>query len=184
MSDDQRTLLLSAREGDHRAFAALRAGCERRILSLALDITGNTEDAPDIYQETLIAAYRALPTFRMDSRFCTWLYRIALNQALRFRSRWQRRLPSGGVVARARRPSHPRATGPARGVPQPNPPSLRRALSPGAPGFWPVPPPGLQNRGGRRTDGVLHRVSEELPFLRPGKTSAPGSWIYGEMRPR
>jgi len=93
MSDDQRTLLLSAREGDHRAFAALVAGCDRRILSLAYDMTGNTEDAQDVYQEALLAAYRALPRFRMDSQFSTWLYRIALNQALRFRSRRGRQPP-------------------------------------------------------------------------------------------
>ena len=93
MSDDERTLLLSAREGDHRAFAALVAGCDRRILSLAFDMTGNAEDAQDICQEALIAAYRALPKFRLDSQFSTWLYRIALRQALRFRSRRQRRPP-------------------------------------------------------------------------------------------
>ncbi len=91
--DDERTLLLSAREGDHRAFAALVAGCDRRILSLAFDMTGNTEDAQDVYQEALVAAYRALPKFRMDSEFSTWLYRIALNQALRYRSRRGRRPP-------------------------------------------------------------------------------------------
>ena len=93
MDSDERILLLSAREGDHRAFAALVAGCDRRILSLAFDMTGNSEDAQDIYQEALIAAYRALPRFRMDSEFATWLYRIALNQALRFRSRRGRRPP-------------------------------------------------------------------------------------------
>ena len=93
MDSDERILLRSARQGDHRAFAALVAGCDRRILSLAFDMTGNIEDAQDIYQEALIAAYRALPRFRMDSAFSTWLYRIALNQALRFRSRRQRRPP-------------------------------------------------------------------------------------------
>lgn len=93
MDSEERILLLSARQGDHRAFAALVAGCDRRILGLAFDMTGNTEDAQDIYQEALLAAYRALPRFRMDSEFSTWLYRIALNQALRFRSRRGRRPP-------------------------------------------------------------------------------------------
>jgi RNA polymerase sigma-70 factor (ECF subfamily) len=93
MSDDQRTLLLSAREGDHRAFAALVAGCDRRALSLAFDVPGNAEDAQEAYQEALIAAYRALPRFRMDGQFSTWLYRITLRHALRFRSRRQRRPP-------------------------------------------------------------------------------------------
>lgn len=92
MDGDERTLLLRAQQGDHRAFTALVARCDRRILGLAYDIAGNPEDAQDIYQEALLAAYRALSEFRMESEFSTWLYRIAVRQLLRFRSR-QRRQP-------------------------------------------------------------------------------------------
>ena len=54
-------------------------------------MVGNVPDAQDVYQEALLAAFQGLPRFRMDSVFSTWLYRIAVNKALRFRGRRQRR---------------------------------------------------------------------------------------------
>lgn len=64
---------------------------DRRILGLSLDMLGNAEDAQDVYQESLLAAYQALPRFRMESDFSTWLYRIAVNRAIKFRSKRRRR---------------------------------------------------------------------------------------------
>ncbi len=93
MDCEECSLILRAQQGDHRAFAALVTPCDRRILGLACDMAGNPDDAQDIYQEALLAAYRALPNFKMDSAFSTWLYRIAVNKALRFRSRRQRQPP-------------------------------------------------------------------------------------------
>ncbi len=54
-------------------------------------MVGNVPDAQDVYQEALLAAFQGLPRFRMDSVFSTWLYRIAVNKALRFRGRRQPR---------------------------------------------------------------------------------------------
>jgi len=88
MDCDERTLIRDAQRGDTRAFEALVRRYDRRVLGLAYEMTGNAEDAQDVYQEALIAAYRALPGFRMKSDFFTWLYRIAVNQALKFRRRY------------------------------------------------------------------------------------------------
>jgi RNA polymerase sigma-70 factor (ECF subfamily) len=48
-------------------------------------MVGNVEDAQDIYQESLVAAYVALPRFRLKSEFSTWLYRIVVNKSVNFR---------------------------------------------------------------------------------------------------
>lgn len=90
MDDEQRALILRARKGDQWAFEQLVTRYDRRILSMACDMVGDLDDARDIYQEALIAAYRGLPGFRLESDFSTWLYRIAVNQALKFRRRRSR----------------------------------------------------------------------------------------------
>ena len=87
MDDEQRTLILRAQQGDQWAFEKLISHYDRRVLNMARDMVGNAEDAQDIYQEALMAAYRGLPKFRMESDFSTWLYRIAVNKALKFRRR-------------------------------------------------------------------------------------------------
>jgi RNA polymerase sigma-70 factor (ECF subfamily) len=53
-----------------------------RVYRLACRLTGNDGDAPDALQETFLQVYRNLASFRGDSRFSTWLYRIASNAAL------------------------------------------------------------------------------------------------------
>ncbi len=97
MDDAERELILRSRQGDGRAFERLVSPYDRRILSLALDMVGNVEDAQDVFQEALLAAYRGLRGFRMESDFSTWLYRIAVNGAIKFRSQRRRRqeLPVG-----------------------------------------------------------------------------------------
>jgi RNA polymerase sigma-70 factor (ECF subfamily) len=92
MDDDERALILKAQRGDQRAFECLVSRYDRRVLGLACDMVGNVEDAQDIFQETFLAAYRALPGFRMDSDFFTYLYRIAVNKALTFRRDRARRI--------------------------------------------------------------------------------------------
>jgi RNA polymerase sigma-70 factor, ECF subfamily len=100
MDESRRELILKARQGDPRAFEQLVRQCDRRLLALALDLAGNAADAQDIFQEALIAAHRALPRFRLESDFFTWLYRIAVNQALRFRRR--REFLPGGIETERR----------------------------------------------------------------------------------
>ncbi len=92
MDDEERTWILKARNGDPRAFEALVSRYDRRVLGLACDMVGNAEDAQDVFQETFLAAYRALPGFRLESDFFTWLYRIAVNKALNFRRSRARRI--------------------------------------------------------------------------------------------
>jgi RNA polymerase sigma-70 factor (ECF subfamily) len=87
-------LAAQAAAGDDHAFEHLVSRYEARIYRLACRLTSET-DAPDVLQETFLQVYRNLRTFRGDSRFSTWLYRIATNAALMNRR------------ARARRPSVP-----------------------------------------------------------------------------
>jgi len=99
MDDAERELILRSRQGDGRAFERLVSQYDRRILGLAMDMVGNIEDAQDVFQEALLAAYRGLPRFRMESDFSTWLHRIAVNRAIEFRSQRRRRkeLPAGAA---------------------------------------------------------------------------------------
>ena len=87
MELEERKLIQNAQQGDQRAFEILVSRYDRRVLTLAYDMARNVEDAQDIFQETLIAAYRSLPGFRFKSAFFTWLYRIAVNKALNFQRR-------------------------------------------------------------------------------------------------
>lgn len=80
--EEETQLLDAARRGDTEAFALLVKQFDRKIFRLALRITGNQEDASDALQEAFMKAYANLKTFHGDSRFYTWLARIAVNEAL------------------------------------------------------------------------------------------------------
>jgi RNA polymerase sigma-70 factor (ECF subfamily) len=71
-----------ARNGDADAFTGLVERYERKIYRLAKHITQNDEDAEDVLQETFLKAYSNLDTFQGQSKFYTWLVRIAVNEAL------------------------------------------------------------------------------------------------------
>lgn len=75
-------LVAESREGNTEAFAQLVKQYERKIFRLTLRITGNQEDAADASQEAFMKAYANLKMFHGDSRFYTWLARIAVNEAL------------------------------------------------------------------------------------------------------
>lgn len=87
---DESELISQAQRGDAMAFERLVYRYDRQILSLALHHVGNTEDARDVYQEVFLRAYRALAGFRGESKFSTWLHRIATNVCLTHRSRSRR----------------------------------------------------------------------------------------------
>src|SRR5207244_4465894 len=72
----------AAKAGDSTAFTTLVRQYDRNIYRLALNITGNKEDAEDVLQESLLKAYTKLGQFQGGSRFYTWLVRIAVNEAL------------------------------------------------------------------------------------------------------
>lgn len=79
---DETTLVNQARAGDDRAFAQLVKRYESKIFRLAQHITQNREDAEDVLQETFLKAYEHLDQFQGNSKFYTWIVRIAVNQAL------------------------------------------------------------------------------------------------------
>lgn len=74
-------LVERVKQGDARAFEMLVVKYQRRIERLIGRMVRDVDLVPDIAQETFIRAYRALPQFRGDSAFYTWLYRIAVNTA-------------------------------------------------------------------------------------------------------
>ena len=75
-------LVRSAKAGDADAFGELVERNETKIYGLCLKMLGNQEDAEDCLQEVFIKAFKALPGFRGEARFSTWLYRIAYNESL------------------------------------------------------------------------------------------------------
>ncbi|MDE2367993.1 MAG: RNA polymerase sigma factor RpoE [Burkholderiales bacterium] len=83
MSDPEADALLvdRAKRGDQRAFEMLVVKYQRRVERLIGRMVRDTDLVQDIAQESFIRAYRALPQFRGDSAFYTWLYRIAVNTA-------------------------------------------------------------------------------------------------------
>jgi RNA polymerase sigma-70 factor (ECF subfamily) len=79
---DETPLVAQAREGDTRAFGELVRRYEGKIFRLAQHVTQNREDAEDVLQETFMKAYEHLDQFQGNSKFYTWIVRIAVNQAL------------------------------------------------------------------------------------------------------
>ena len=79
MPDAEQHLVQRARKGDHEAFAALVSEHQRYVYNLALRVLKNEEEALDLTQETFVRAWTALPNFRGQSQFRTWLYRIVTN---------------------------------------------------------------------------------------------------------
>jgi RNA polymerase sigma-70 factor, ECF subfamily len=84
-------LVARAAAGDGPAFEVLMSRYQSRVYRLACRLTGNESDAPDVLQEAFLQAYRGLASFRGESRFSTWLYRIATNAALMVRRSRARR---------------------------------------------------------------------------------------------
>ena len=79
---DETTLVAQSREGDTAAFGELVRRYEGKIFRLAQHVTQNREDAEDVLQETFMKAYEHLDQFQGNSKFYTWIVRIAVNQAL------------------------------------------------------------------------------------------------------
>src|SRR5580658_10676618 len=80
--EPEATLLGAARRRDPEAFKELVTTYGPRILRLAQGITRNHEDAEEVSQDSFTRAFLHMDTFRGDSRFYTWLVRIAINQSL------------------------------------------------------------------------------------------------------
>ncbi len=81
-SDEDILLVDRALAGDTQAFEHLVRRHECRVFRTAVALTGNQEDAEEALQDTFLSVYQHLGEFRRDSRFTTWLTRIAINAAL------------------------------------------------------------------------------------------------------
>ncbi len=88
---DETVLVYAALEGQTQAFECLVNLYQDRLFNAMFHVTGSLEEAEDVVQEAFVQAYLKLDTFQMNSRFYTWVYRIAFNNAL---SRRRRRKPS------------------------------------------------------------------------------------------
>ena len=75
-------LVVRAKEGDEQAFSALFERHKRRVYSLCVLMTSDASLAEDLTQDAFIQVFRRLDTFRGDSAFSTWLYRVAVNTVL------------------------------------------------------------------------------------------------------
>jgi RNA polymerase sigma-70 factor (ECF subfamily) len=91
LDSSDEVLAARARQGNSSAFVSLVGRYQDRVYRLALRMSHNRSDAEEITQETFLLAYRGIASFHGDSRFGTWLYRIAVNQALMLRRAAKRR---------------------------------------------------------------------------------------------
>src|ERR1700692_4588004 len=87
-------LVVRAQHGDKRAFELLVLKYQRKLARLLSRFVRDPAEVEDVTQEAFIKAYRALPSFRRDSAFYTWLYRIGINTAKNYLVALGRRAPT------------------------------------------------------------------------------------------
>ncbi|MET1219735.1 MAG: RNA polymerase sigma factor RpoE [Glaciecola sp.] len=97
MTDQQ--LVEKVQQGDKQAYNLLVLKYQNRVTNLVARYVKNTGDIADVTQEAFIKAYRALPNFRGESAFYTWLYRIAVNSAKNYLVSQSRKPPANDVDA-------------------------------------------------------------------------------------
>jgi RNA polymerase sigma-70 factor (ECF subfamily) len=95
VSEDDRAAVSACQGGDREAFDRLVERYQRDVYRLCFRYVNNHQDANDLAQEAFLKAFKAIGRFRGDSAFSTWLYRIAVNACLSFRSS---RKPEGDEV--------------------------------------------------------------------------------------
>jgi len=91
MQPDDKALVALCRKGDLSAYDQLMQRYEKKVYSLCFRMAGNPADAADLAQEAFLKAFRALPSFKGEAQFSTWLFRIATNTCLDERRRSGRR---------------------------------------------------------------------------------------------
>ncbi|HHT85405.1 MAG: RNA polymerase sigma factor [Bacillota bacterium] len=79
---NEQAIVKRASKGDLSAFEVLVKAYETKLYNVAFRMVSDSEDAMDIVQEVFLKAYQALPNFRGDSKFSTWIYRICMNASL------------------------------------------------------------------------------------------------------
>ena len=79
---DDRATVEKAAKGDMKAFEALVTAYEKKLYNVAYRLVSDKEEALDIVQDVFLKVYQALPDFRGDSQFSTWVYRVCVNTCL------------------------------------------------------------------------------------------------------
>ena len=90
LKETEEELVRSAQTGNIAAFERLVRLLERRMLAVAAGFAHTPDDANDIFQDAMLAAYRALPNFKLESKFSTWLHKMGVNTALSNRRKLKR----------------------------------------------------------------------------------------------
>ncbi len=90
LQETEEELVKSAQTGNIAAFERLVRLLERQMLAVAAGFAHTPDDANDIFQDAMLAAYRALPNFKLESKFSTWLHKIVVNTALSNRRKLKR----------------------------------------------------------------------------------------------
>lgn len=90
LRETEEELVRSAQSGNIAAFERLVRVLESQMLAVAAGFAHTPDDANDIYQDAMLAAYRALPRFKLESKFSTWLHKIVVNTALSNRRKLKR----------------------------------------------------------------------------------------------
>ena len=85
--EEDETLVASAQRGEASAFDVLVERYKQRLYATVYHMTGNHEDANDLVQDAFIKAYKSLQSFKGQSSFYTWIYRIAINRTINFLKR-------------------------------------------------------------------------------------------------
>ena len=83
--DDEKGLIRESQQGSPGAFEELVRRHQRMIHALTFRMTGSMTDSEDLAQETFLRAYRQLESYRGESKFSSWLYRIGINLCLNWR---------------------------------------------------------------------------------------------------
>jgi RNA polymerase sigma-70 factor (ECF subfamily) len=96
--DIDQQLVERAQRGDKHAFELLVTKYQRKLIRLLSRFIRDTTEVEDVAQEAFIKAYRALPNFRGDSAFYTWLYRIGINTAKNYLVAMGRRAPTSTTM--------------------------------------------------------------------------------------
>ena len=87
MNHDDRRLIAEVLAGRTQAFGELVKRYQNRLYNVAVRVVDNPDDAADVVQDVFVNAYQSLGSFKGDSEFFTWLYRIAFNTAISFKRR-------------------------------------------------------------------------------------------------
>ncbi|PCJ27969.1 MAG: hypothetical protein COA96_02055 [SAR86 cluster bacterium] len=98
LKETEEELVRAAQSGNVAAFERLVCLLESKMLAVAAGFAHTPDDANDIYQDAMLAAYRALPKFKLESKFSTWLHKIVVNTALSNRRKLKRTWQKMAVI--------------------------------------------------------------------------------------